>query len=196
VELDPEVVKMAKKYFNLKEDEKLKVIVEDGRVYLNRSKEKYDIIILDAYFAEAIPFHLTTKEFMDIVKKHLEPKGVVICNVIGSVSGGKSRYPRSQYKTLKRIFNTVYAFPVVYPYEKPDNYDREVSRNIILVATNEKRLSKKEIIERAKKLQNEKIPYLVPIASALITYEMKITDVPVLLDDYAPVDDLIKLAID
>jgi len=196
VELDPEVVKMAKKYFNLKEDEKLKVIVEDGRVYLNRSKEKYDIIILDAYFAEAIPFHLTTKEFMDVVKKHLEPKGVVICNVIGSVSGGKSRYPRSQYKTLKRVFNTVYAFPVVYPYEKPDNYDREVSRNIILVATNEKRLSKKEIIERAKKLQNEKIPYLVPIASALITYEMKITDVPVLLDDYAPVDDLIKLAID
>jgi hypothetical protein len=57
-------------------------------------------------------------------------------------------------------------------------------------------MSKSEIVERAKKLQNEKIPYLVSIASALITYEIKITDVPVLLDDYAPVDDLIKLAIE
>ncbi|MGC9003993.1 MAG: spermidine synthase [bacterium] len=196
VELDPEVVRMAKKYFNLKEDEKLKVYVEDGRVYLNRSRKKYDIIILDAYFAEAIPFHLTTKEFMEIVKKHLNAKGVVICNVIGSVSGGKSRYPRSQYKTLKRVFNTVYFFPVVFPFEKPNSYDKETSRNIILVATNEKKIGKMEIVEKAKRLQQEKIPYLVSIASSLLTYDVKITDVPVLLDDYAPVDDLIKLAID
>ncbi|MGB9798046.1 MAG: spermidine synthase, partial [bacterium] len=196
VELDPEVVRMAKKYFNLKEDEKLKVYVEDGRVYLNRSRKKYDIIILDAYFAEAIPFHLTTKEFMEIVKKHLNAKGVVICNVIGSVSGGKSRYPRSQYKTLKRVFNTVYFFPVVFPFEKPNDYDKETSRNIILVATNEKKIGKMEIVEKAKRLQQEKIPYLVSIASSLLTYDVKITDVPVLLDDYAPVDDLIKLAID
>lgn len=195
-EIDPDVVKLAKKYFYLTEDEKLKVYVEDGRVFLNRSKDKYDIIIMDAYFAEAIPFHLTTKEFMEIAKKHLQPGGVIICNVIGSVSGVRSRYPRSQYKTLKRVFGTVYFFPVPYEYEKPDNYDREISRNIILVATDGKKMSKTQIVEGAKKLQKGIIPYLTSIASALITSEITITDVPLLLDDYAPVDDLIKLAID
>lgn len=196
VEIDPDVVKLAKKYFYLEEDEKLKIYVEDGRVFLNRSREKYDIIILDAYFAEAIPFHLTTKEFMEIVKKHLQPTGVIICNVIGSVSGPKSRYPRSQYKTLRRVFKSVYMFPVVHEYEKPQAYDREISRNIILVATDGKKLSKAQIVEGAKKLQKDITPYLVSIASALITSDIKITDVPLLLDDYAPVDDLIKLAID
>jgi len=196
VELDPDVVKLAKKYFYLTEDEKLKVYVEDGRVFLNRSKEKYDMIILDAYFAESIPFHLTTKEFMEIAKKHLQPGGVIICNVIGSVSGGKSEYPRSQYKTLKRVFNTVYFFPVIYEYEKAGDYDRGISRNIILIATEGKKLAKSQIVEGAKKLQKEITPSLVSIASALITSEIKITDVPLLSDDYAPVDDLIKLAID
>lgn len=195
-EIDPDVVKLAKKYFYLGEDDKLKVYVEDGRVFLNRSKEKYDIIIMDAYFAEAIPFHLTTKEFMEIAKKHLQPNGVIICNVIGSVSGVRSRYPRSQYKTLKRVFNTVYFFPVVFEYEKPEKYDREISRNIILVATDGKRLSKSQIVEGAKKLQKNITPYLTTIAQALLTSELNTTDVPLLLDDYAPVDDLIKLAID
>lgn len=196
VELDPEVVRLAKKYFHLKEDNKLKVHIEDGRVFLNRSKNKYDIIILDAYFAEAVPFHLTTKEFMEVVKKHLKPGGVVICNVIGSVSGGKSRYPRSQYKTLKRVFDQVYFFPVLYPGEQLRDYDRGVVRNIILVASDGKAVSKAKIVEGAKKLQNPLIPQLTTIASALLTSPPDIRDVPVLSDNYAPVDDLIKLVIE
>ncbi len=195
-EIDPDVVKLAKKYFYLTEDDKLKVYVEDGRVFLNRSKEKYDIIIMDAYFAEAIPFHLTTKEFLEIVKKRLQPGGVIICNVIGSVRGVKSKYPRSQYKTLRRVFSTVYFFPVIHEYEKPENYDGEISRNIILVATDGKKLSKSQIVDRARKLQKDIIPFLTSIASALITSEIWTADVPLLLDDYAPVDDLIKVAID
>lgn len=196
VEIDPDVVKMAKKYFYLNEDEKLKVHIDDGRVYLNRTREKYDIIIMDAYFAEAIPFHLTTKEFMEIAKKHLNPGGVLICNVIGSVSGEKSRYPRSQFKTLKRVFKNVYVFPVVFEDEKPTNYNKDISRNIILIATDGKKLAKNQIIEGAKKLRNNIIPYIVSIAEAMLTYDLKISDVPTLLDDYAPVDDLIKVTIE
>lgn len=46
VELDPLVVEIAKKYFGLKTNEKLKVIVKDGLEFLNE-KSKYDIIMYD-----------------------------------------------------------------------------------------------------------------------------------------------------
>jgi spermidine synthase len=49
VEIDPTVVRIAKEYFALKESERQKVHVADGRMFLRRSTAKYDLIILDAY---------------------------------------------------------------------------------------------------------------------------------------------------
>src|SRR5690606_37893874 len=63
-EIDPEVVRIAFAYFNLPEDEpRLRVTAEDGRLFLRKSDAVYDLMVLDAYFGESIPFHLTTKEF-------------------------------------------------------------------------------------------------------------------------------------
>src|SRR3990172_771325 len=76
-ELDPMVVDVAKRFFEVREDPRLRIVVQDGRQFLLRSARKYDIIILDAYFAESIPFPLTTVEFYRLVKSRLEPGGVV-----------------------------------------------------------------------------------------------------------------------
>ena len=40
----------------------------DGRVFLNRSKDVYDLILVDAYHGGYVPFHLLTKEFYTLVK--------------------------------------------------------------------------------------------------------------------------------
>src|SRR5579872_7503685 len=81
VELDSGVIDAAKKYFGLRETGNLHFIESDGRVYLTRHKELYDLILLDAYRELGVPFHLLTKEFYTLVKEHLSPGGAVVSNI-------------------------------------------------------------------------------------------------------------------
>jgi len=81
VELDPTVLEFAKKYFGIKEEPSFHVANRDGRLFLQESKDKYDIILIDAYRGPFVPFHLLTKEFYTIVKDHLAEGGVVAQNV-------------------------------------------------------------------------------------------------------------------
>ena len=53
----------------------------DGRVFLNRNSERYDLILLDAYRGGYVPFHLLTREFYALVKQRLAPGGAVAFNV-------------------------------------------------------------------------------------------------------------------
>jgi spermidine synthase len=81
VELDPTVVQLARKYFGIKEEANFQVATRDGRLFLSESKERYDLILIDAYRGPFVPFHLLTKEFYQIVKDHLAEGGVVAQNV-------------------------------------------------------------------------------------------------------------------
>src|SRR5262249_12873638 len=67
VELDPGVIAAGRRYFGLLETDKVHFIESDGRVYLNRNKNLYDLILLDAYRELGVPFHLLTREFYELV---------------------------------------------------------------------------------------------------------------------------------
>ncbi|MHC4265016.1 MAG: spermidine synthase [Planctomycetota bacterium] len=89
VEIDSEIPLIAKEYFGFSEDNNLKVHVDDGRIFIKKQLNldevpKYDIIILDAFNSEYIPFHLMTKEFLEEVKGVLTDDGVVVANVFYS----------------------------------------------------------------------------------------------------------------
>jgi spermidine synthase len=75
VELDPGVISAGKQYFGLRETDKVRFIESDGRVYLNRHKDTYDLILLDAFRELGVPFHMLTREFYALVKEHLAPGG-------------------------------------------------------------------------------------------------------------------------
>jgi len=81
VEIDPEVRRIAAEYFDFKEDERQIVHLADGAVFMVESKEKYDVIFLDAFGAESIPEPLKTKEFFAAVKDRLAEGGVVCANL-------------------------------------------------------------------------------------------------------------------
>jgi spermidine synthase len=80
-ELDPEMRNVAATYFFFKEDARQVVHLGDGRTFLERSKEKYDLIFLDAFSATSIPSHLTTREFLQAVKDRVADGGVVCANL-------------------------------------------------------------------------------------------------------------------
>src|SRR5580704_14320017 len=83
VELDPGVISVAKQYFGVRETDRLHIIESDGRVYLARRNDLYDLILLDAFRELGVPFHLLTREFYSLIKAHLTPDGVVAANVTG-----------------------------------------------------------------------------------------------------------------
>ena len=72
VELDPVVVDVAYKYFAMPRSPRLDVDVDDGRRYLTRDDRRWDVIGIDAFYSDSIPFHLTTVEFLELVR---EPAG-------------------------------------------------------------------------------------------------------------------------
>ena len=74
-EIDPVVRDVAYRYFALPRSPRLDVEAMDGRRYLDRADKKWDAIIVDAYYADSIPFHLSTLEFQELVRSHLKPGG-------------------------------------------------------------------------------------------------------------------------
>jgi len=106
VEIDRRVIETAKQYFGLRESERVRYLDSDGRVYLNRNKGLYDLILLDAYRGGFVPFHLLTKEFYTLVKQRLTPGGAVASNI----HDGTKLY-HSTVKTLGEVFPGVDLYP-------------------------------------------------------------------------------------
>jgi spermidine synthase len=79
VEIDPDILDVARRYFHLDEPN-VHPVVADARYWLDTRAGKYDVIMLDAYRQPYIPFHLTTREFFSEVRDHLKPGGVAVVN--------------------------------------------------------------------------------------------------------------------
>ncbi|GAH25527.1 unnamed protein product [marine sediment metagenome] len=108
VELDPDVVRVCQDYFEFRGNAKTRVFVMDGRMYLKRAEKQYDLILLDAYAADHMPFHLTTVEFIQLVKSHLKPGGVVASNLWEKAI---NRFYLAELKTFQATFPQIYLLP-------------------------------------------------------------------------------------
>lgn len=175
VELDPGLTAIAKKYFRLEEDPRLNIYHEDGRTFLNRNTKKYDVIFGDAFRSfYSIPYQLSTVEAVRKMHGSLADEGIVLVNIISSIDGETGKFLQAEYKTFKEVFPQVYLFPVNYP-DSPLLY-----QNIILVA-----------------LKSEEIPEFTSEDMELNGYLQNLykneiqTNLPVLTDDFAPVDQYI-----
>ena len=187
-EIDPEVIQVAKKYFSLQETKNLRVHAQDGRLFLVRTAERYDLILIDAYFKDSIPFHLTTREFFQLAERRLVDNGVVVINVIGAVTGPGGRITRSVARTLRGTFPQVYVFAT----SRPDSVSTDTIQNVILVATRERqRVDIAEITKRATALSRGLFPRAIKDIAASYYDGAMAEDIPVLTDDYAPTDNLL-----
>lgn len=105
VEIDPVVVKMAKRYFGFVESPKVKVNTQDGRVFVKRAQlaqAQYDLIILDAFNGDYIPPHLMTQEFLNEVREILSPNGTVLANTFAT-----SRLKDLERATYLSVFKNI-----------------------------------------------------------------------------------------
>lgn len=109
VDIDPEVVNVAKKFFGFREDLLMNAHVADGRQFIEEVQQPYDLIFLDAFGSDSIPEHLTTKEFLNAVRRAVKPGGVVVSNLWDL---GINPLYDSMLGTYREVFDELLLLPV------------------------------------------------------------------------------------
>jgi spermidine synthase len=103
VEINPEVVPLAEKWFGF-DSSAVNVVINDGRHFLNRTRKQYDAVVLDAFLGDSSPSHLMTREAFLSIKRVLRPGGALVINMFGDLEPGKDFFAASLEKTLRAVF--------------------------------------------------------------------------------------------
>lgn len=121
IEIDPKIVQVGRDYFGMTQPN-LNVIVGDGRAALVNSTQQYDVVAVDAFRVPYIPWHLTTREYLQDLRRRLTPDGVLAVNV------GRTR---TDYQMVDAMAQTAaQVFPSVHVVDVPGTL------NSIVYATN------------------------------------------------------------
>ncbi len=189
VEIDPTVVDVAHRFFEVPRDRRLAITAEDGRQYLAKHDRRWDVIAIDTFYGDGVPFHMTTYEFLELARKRLATGGVIVTNLIGSLQGPDSKFFRSIYRTYRAVFPTVAVHPVL---ERGDSVSTD-TLNVILVATESPAPSKDFLLARWRRVRagSPAAPDLTKAIRGRVERTLPIRDVPTLTDDYAPTDALL-----
>jgi spermidine synthase len=174
-EIDPKIVEVGQKYFDMNMPN-LNINIGDGRLNLEQSPYKYDIIAVDAYRPPYIPAHMTTQEFFQIAASHLTDNGVLTLNS-ASVPGD-----RRLINGLATTMGTI--FPSIYTVDIPG------SLNTMIFATKQKTIPENLAVNLVTLSQDPTVhPLLlasmqVAFANLKTGYETTI----VFTDDHAPIE--------
>jgi spermidine synthase len=176
VELDPKLVEVGRRYFAMTEPN-LHVIVADGRYWMATTAGRYDVIFVDAYRQPYIPFYLTTREFFQSARAHLNPGGVLAINV------GRTADDRRLVDALGGTLSSV--FPHVFTIDTSVRFT-----NTVIYATDTS-TSVAQFVARAQAQTNPKLaPIVADATSSGNPQEVRPNGI-VFTDDLAPVERLI-----
>lgn len=175
LEVDDAVLRVAREFFNFREDDRMVAHVVDARVFIKRAALRgisYDYIVLDAFSGEYIPEHLLTREFLEEVSQILTPEGVVVANTFST-----SRLYDHESVTYQAVFGEFY------------NFKQAGSGNRIILAQKKALPPQGELNMPARALMERLRPYGVNILefpAQLTTRPDWDTSRRVLTDQYSP----------
>ncbi len=115
VEIDEGVTEAALRYFYLDDfikeygTDRLGLYTNDGRIYLDETEKKYDVILNDAFVGEIPPRSLATKEAVESIKNSLKDGGIYATNIMGSFQNERAPFLCSEIKTIASVFKYVWA---------------------------------------------------------------------------------------
>ena len=169
-ELDKEVIRLAQKYFAVQPSDRFKIFPQDGRVFMTRTPDRFDLVFLDAYRGPFVPFHLLTKEFFALIKSRLTPNGVIVQNV---------------EPTTMLLDSAAATIGSVFPHV--DAYD--AGGNVVLIGYTGPSMSTETLRQRASKINERYHPLYNPLTLLTARTDLKLSpDAKVLTDDFAPVE--------
>ncbi|HYG61690.1 MAG TPA: fused MFS/spermidine synthase [Thermoanaerobaculia bacterium] len=180
VDIDPAVPELARRFLLFRDSPRNRVHVADGRSFVHASDERWDFIFSDTYIGGSVPFHMTTVQFLEEVKRRLEPGGVFGVNL---AAGLADPFSQAIYHTVEQRFRTTYVIQV------------KARANVLVLATDADPLPSDRLLARARELDRRWRfePTLESLAGSRAPVDLDASGVPVLTDEFAPVDRLIRL---
>jgi spermidine synthase len=183
VEIDPEVTKIVYQNLGLPDTTRIRSYNEDGRWFVMNCKNRYDVIFADAYNDLSIPYHLTTKEFAQQLKDIMTPQGIMMTNIIDNFRMGS--FLPSYIRTLREVFgeNNVHLISI-----SPEFAKIGTSTFVVLADRGGPDIKDFEsFVKRTTGGQAESALVPKDFLDNFINTSYSV----VLMDDYAPVDNLI-----
>lgn len=151
-----------------------RTIVGDARVSLNEAGDGFDVVVGDAFGGLAVPWHLTTEEFLEEISGALNGGGFYVMNLIDH---GDFDFLRAEIATASRVFPHTALVTV------PERFD--VGGNFMLVASKQP-IPADRIVAEASSLELE----VTALAGEAL--DLFVGDAAILTDDFAPVDQLLS----
>lgn len=176
VEIDPVVAVVAQRFFGVRTGDRLRIHIGDGRTFVRKASERYDMISVDAYtrgrYGSTIPPHLVTKEFFEEVSSRLTDNGVVHFH---SYAGRNSAFSRAVYKTMASVFPSVVI----------------LGQTEMIASAAPLHVDPEDLLSRAQSIRRH-LPEIDRRLATLQIQPPRVDDVPLLTDDFAPVDTLLR----
>ncbi len=146
VEIDPVVVDLASRYFDIRAIPRLRIHLEDAEAFLKRCASRYDIVVVDTYVGQTFPEQCATREFIRNAGKCLLDEGVLAINWLD----GDMQIRDALLQNLQSIVGPVWQLPGTK------------SRNFLYFATAAS-TTRSEIISAAEAVAAE-IPFVNSLA--------------------------------
>jgi spermidine synthase len=177
LELDPMLVRIARTQLGLHTGPNLQVRIGDARLSLaDEPSDRYDLVIGDAFGGQAVPWHLTTIQFIGQIKRTLRPGGVYALNVIDNPP---LSFARAELATMRAAFRHV---ALIAP---PAHVHGAEGGNFVLIGSDEP-LNMEVIQRRSRERGDDNLVVWRDADLGAFT-----ANAPALTDDYAPVDQLL-----
>ena len=175
VDIDPEVLRLAVQYFEVRPDADTRLIAADARPFLASATRRWDFVEIDLFQGGPdMPFYVATREFFALARARLTPHGIVMMNVLGSFAPGRDELVRAVGRTMASVFPSVYAMPF--------------SGNTVLVAT----ADATELGALRARLAAVGVAELRPLAASMrdLLQVVPADGLPPLSDDRAPIEQM------
>ena len=179
LELDPRVLQVAREQLGFTPSDAISVRLGDARLSIEAlSTDSFDLVVGDAFGGLAVPWHLTTTEFLREIQRVLRPGGMYVMNLIDYPPLG---FVRAEAATAGRLFEHV---AVIAP---PATLAGRDGGNVVLVASAEP-IDVDQVTARIGRWGPASATGILADPSEVTAF---IGDAVILTDDFAPVDQLL-----
>jgi len=83
VEINEDVIALREEFCIPKDDDRFRVVHDDGARYLERLEEQMDVLLIDAFDADGIALSLANSDFYACAARQLTKKGMLVMNFWG-----------------------------------------------------------------------------------------------------------------
>lgn len=181
-EIDPGVTEVAHQMLGLPRNTKIKTVNQDARLFLLGldPARRYNLIVGDAFNDFSVPYHLTTHEFNQLVRRHLTDDGIYMLNLI---DGGNLPFVSAKLRTLSLTFDWIYFVPIGRRWT-------DVTRNTFIVLASPQPIDVERLhtFDGGDGVRNINQWIVTPEERDQV---MAMGDGVILTDDYAPTDNLL-----